>query len=100
MRVQVARRHEAGLGRVSVDPAEDEQVFFIAVVEERGLVYCFAGVGCGCLIGDHEPGDEEGVGHEGSAEDAACFEVGARVGGGVVEEGGAEGGGEEEGAER
>ena len=99
MRVQVSGAHEAGLRGVGVDPAEDHEVFGVAVVEDGGFVDRLAGVGGGGLFGDEEAGDEEGVGDEGAAEDAAGFEVAAGVGGGEGEEAGAEFWGEEEGAE-
>lgn len=82
VRVQVSGAHEAGLRGVGVDPAEDHEVFRVAVVEDGGFVDGLAGVGGGGLVGDEEAGDEEGVGDEGAAEDAAGFEVAAGVGGG------------------
>lgn len=99
MRVQVSGAHEAGLRRVGVDPAEDHEVFGVAVVEDGGFVDRLAGVGSGGLFGDEEAGDEEGVGDEGATEDAAGFEVAAGVGGGEGEELGSEFWGEEDGAE-
>ena len=58
--MQIARAHEAGLRRVGVDPAEDHEVFGVAVVEDGGFVDRLAGVGSGGLFGDEEAGDEEG----------------------------------------
>ncbi|KAJ8114619.1 hypothetical protein OPT61_g3546 [Boeremia exigua] len=62
VRVQVARAHEAGLGGVCVDPADDEEFFFVAVGEEVFFVEGFARVACAGLQGDDEARYEEGVG--------------------------------------
>lgn len=101
MGMQVPTAHEAGLGGVGVDPAEDHEVGErVDVVEEVGLVGHLAGVGGGGLARHDEFADEEGIGEEGASEEGAGFEVEERVGGGEGEEGVAQGGGEEEGAER
>ena len=72
--MQIATAHEAALGRVGVDPAQDDEVGKgVDVVEEVGLVRHFAGVGGGGLAGDDEFGDEEGVGEEGAGEEGAGF---------------------------
>lgn len=84
-----------------VDPARDEEVVGVAVVEE-GVVAFFgrvAGVGGGGLVWDDEGVDKERVGEGGRAEDSAGFEVAGCVGVGEVEEGGAEGRWEEDCAE-
>lgn len=73
MGVQISRGHEAGLGGMSVDPADDEQFLFIAVVEELLLVERLARVARACLFGDDQSRDEEGVVLEDSTEHAACF---------------------------
>lgn len=90
-RVQVAAGQEARLRRVRVDPAADEELVAVAVVE-KGVVAGFGGVacvGCGGLVGDDEVVDEERVGDDGPAEDAAGLEVALGVLVGDVEEGGA-----------
>lgn len=99
--MQIATREKAALGRVGVDPAADEQVVGVAVVEEV-VVAAFrrvAGVACAVLVGYDEVGDEEGVADYRPAEDAAGFEVAGCVGVGEVEEGCAEVGREEDGTE-
>lgn len=73
MGVQVPRGHEAGLGGMRVDPADDEQFLFVAVVEELLLVKRLAHVARAGLLWDDEARDEEGVVLEDPAEHAARF---------------------------
>lgn len=84
-----------------MDPAADEQVVPIAIVEESivAALRRVAGVARAVLVWDDQVVDEEGVGDQRAAEDAAGFEIEGCVGMGEVEKGLAEGGGEEEGAE-
>ena len=85
-----------------VNPPTDEQFVGIAVVEER-VVAGFgsvAGVRGGGLVGNDKVVNEEGVGDEGTAENAAGFEVPQGVGVCEIEEGGAEVWREHDGAER
>lgn len=86
VRMQIARAHEARLGWVGVDPTENHEVMLVAIVEEGALVDRLACVGRRLLLGNYEPADEEGVGDERAAEDAACLEVALRVWGGDVKE--------------
>jgi len=62
MGVQVSAAHKAGLRRMSVNPTEDHQLFFVAVIEQLFLVQRLAGVARASLFGDDESCDEEGVG--------------------------------------
>lgn len=72
-----------------MDPATDEELVGIAVVEEIvvALFRCVAGVGGGLLIGDDEVVDEEGIGDYGPAEDTTGFQVAESVGMCKIEEG-------------
>lgn len=86
MRMQVAGAHEACLCRVCVDPADDEKLFFVAVVEEFFFVERLAGIRCACLFRDDQARYEEGIVLQDAAEHAAGFEVEARVVACAVEE--------------
>ena len=99
MRVQIAAAHEARLRRVGMDPAQHHQILAVGVLEQFVFVDGLAGIRGAGLIGDDEFGDEERIGDEGAAEDAAGFEIGAGVGFGEGEEAVAEVGGEEERAQ-
>ena len=73
MGVQISRGHEARLGGMRVDPADDQQLFFVAVVEKLLLVERLARVARAGLFRDDEARDEEGVVLEDPAEHAACL---------------------------
>lgn len=73
MGVQISRGHEARLGGMRVDPADDEQFLFVAVVEELLLVERLARVARAGLFRDDEARDEESVVFEDPAEHAAGF---------------------------
>lgn len=82
-----------------VYPSHNQQLLFIAVIEELAFIERLACVACASLFRYNEARDEERIGFEDAAEHAACFEVEASVGGGDVEELLAELGREEDGAE-
>ena len=77
--VEVAGAHEAGLGGVGVDPAEDEQVVLDAVVEHGALVLRLAGVRRAALLGDQQAADEQRVVNRRPAQDPAHLEASPRV---------------------
>lgn len=77
--VQVARAHEAGLGGVGVDPAEDQQVVLDAVVEQGGLVLRLARVRRAPLLRDDQPADEQRVVNRRAAQDPAHLEAAPRI---------------------
>lgn len=60
-----------------MDPAADEKIVAVAEVEEFVVAFfgSVAGVGRADLVRDDEVVDEEGVGDESPAEDAAGFGV-------------------------
>lgn len=65
--VEVAAAHETGLGRVSVDPAEDHEVSVVDIVEQGAFVFHLARVGRRDLGRDDKVRDEERVGDQGSS---------------------------------
>lgn len=67
-----------------MDPSNNQQLLFIAVVEKFLLVQRLARVARARLLRHDEARDEHGVGLQDAAEHAAGFEVEARVGGGDV----------------
>jgi hypothetical protein len=46
---------------MSVDPAEDHQLLFVAVIEQLLFVQCLTSVARASLLGDDEPCNEKGV---------------------------------------
>lgn len=46
---------------MSMDPAEDHEIFGITVIKELGLVDGIASVGGAFLVGNHKLGDEKCV---------------------------------------
>lgn len=67
-------------------PSQGHEIVLVYIIEEGGFVHGVACIGCGFLFWDHEFGNEEGIGDEGSAEDAAGFEVLCGVRGGHTQE--------------
>lgn len=71
-----------------VDPAADEEVVAVAEIEQF-VVALFCGVACvacACLVGDHQVTDEQRIGDDCSAENAACLQVTVCVRMSVVQE--------------
>ena len=77
--MQIAGAHEAGLGGVGVDPAEDQQVVLYAIVEHGALVLRLAGIRRAALLGYEEAAYEQCVVNCRSAQDPAHLETTPRV---------------------
>ena len=100
MRVQIPTTHEARLGRMGMDPAQDHQLLPIAVIEQRALVHHLARVARALLLRDHQLADEQRVRDQRPAQEPARLEVARRVGRREREEGVSQFGRQEDGAER
>ncbi len=62
-----------------VNPPQYHQIFGVAVIKQLRLVDSVTRVRSAFLIRDDQLGDEEGVGNERAAQNAACLEVGAGI---------------------
>ena len=100
MGMQIPTTHEARLGRMGMDPAQDHEILAIDVVEQRGLVHHLARIRRALLLGNDELRHEERVRDQRAAQDPARFEIGPRVAGRERQEGAAQRRGEEDGAQR
>ncbi len=77
--MEVAGAHEAGLGGVRMDPAEDQEVVLDAVVEQGGLVLGLTRVRSAALLGDDQRADEQRVVNRRAAQYPTHLEASACV---------------------
>ena len=79
MGMQIPTTHEARLGRMGMDPAQNHQILAIHVIEQRRLVEHLARIRRALLLGDDQLRHEERVRDQRAAQDPARFDVRARV---------------------
>ena len=100
MGMQISTTHEAGLGWMGVNPAQNHKILRSTVIKECTLVDSFTCIACAFLLRYNNFRNEECVRDQSPTEHTAGLEVAASVGFCMAEELGAECWREEDCSER